>query len=64
MTSYTNGIPDDQRILNLARQYREQYCNDELLYNFYDQVVRFEETDAEQHRKLFLAQKEGKNRFV
>jgi hypothetical protein len=60
---YTNGIPDDQRILNLAREHRERHAAEPLLYYLFDQLVRFEEADAEQHRREFLARDEEGRRF-
>lgn len=55
---YTNGIPDDQRILNLAREHREQHAAEPLLRELFDKVVRYEEADAEQRRREFLARDE------
>ncbi len=63
MRGYTNGIPDDQRILNLAREHREQHAAEPLLRELFDQVVRYEEADAEQHRREFLARDEEGKRF-
>jgi hypothetical protein len=60
---YTNGIPDDQRILNLSREHRERHAAVPLLHELFDKVVRYEEADAEQHRREYLARDEEGRRF-
>lgn len=60
---YTNGIPDDQLILNRARELRERHAGESLLYGLFDRVVRYEEADADQHRRDFVEREEGRKRF-
>jgi hypothetical protein len=63
MKGYTNGIPDDQHLLNRSRELREQHAANPLLRELFDRVVRFEEADAEHHRRDFLARDEDRRRF-
>lgn len=63
MRGYTNGIPDDQRILDLARDLREKHSDELLLHELFDKVVRYEEADANQHRKEYLARNNDSSHF-
>jgi hypothetical protein len=60
---YTNGIPDDQRILNRSRELREHVAGEPLLYGLFDRVVRYEEADADQHRRDFQKREEERRQF-
>lgn len=61
--SYDNGIPQDQTVLNMAREQRERNNSDPLLFRLYDRVVRHEEADAELHLKESNERLQGLNRF-
>ncbi len=63
MRGYTKGIPDDDRILNLSREHRERHAAEPLLRDLFDRVVRYEEADANQHRRDYLARDELGRRF-
>jgi hypothetical protein len=54
--SYSNGELKDQSILEKALEYREQVRDDELLYQFYDAVVKTEREDMERHREEYKRQ--------
>ncbi len=48
--SYTNGILDNQTTLEKALQYRERFREDELVFKYYDAVVKVEREDIERNR--------------
>ena len=61
--SYRNGIPQNQTVLNQAREQREKNNADPLLYRLYDRAVGIEEARAEENVRRYKAHTEDSNQF-